>query len=201
MSNFEGLIFAFFARPIVGGRNIAVTVVLFMKPEIPATTDMRRRSRRLALVPASWSNRAPMTSSTPVSCKAALITKIEPRMMMISELKPSNASAGVRMRQSTRTISTPRVTISTETFSEAKMTIAIKSRPRTMAIEMVMADVRFTRECRLRQAHTHSGVRPISCVEKVRELVRQRWRRSCRVSARRRRCLDRRRVLSAAPGL
>lgn len=136
ISNREGLVFAFLAIPITGGTSIAATVVLFINAEMLAALPIRRSRRRFEPAWLSLTNRSPMASSKPVSCNAPLITKIEPRMMMISLLKPSNASAVVSTLLPTNATSSSSVMMSAGSFSLANSTMASTSKPRTKALCM-----------------------------------------------------------------
>jgi hypothetical protein len=134
ISNRDGLVFAFLAIPITGGTSIAATVVLFINADTLPALPMRISSRVFGPHSPSLTNRSPTAFSKPVSCKAPLITKIEPRMMMMSLLKPSNASAGVSTPLPTSTTSSSRVMTSTGSLSVANSATARTSRLRTMAI-------------------------------------------------------------------
>jgi hypothetical protein len=119
-----------------------VTVVLFMNAESELAAHISKTRRRLKLPPASLKTQPTTTSSTPVSRSAPPMTKIEPRMMMMSLLKPANASAGVSTPVSTSAESRSSVMTSTESFSVAKRMIATTSKLRTMAICMATSSER-----------------------------------------------------------
>ena len=61
MSSLDGLVAELRAMPTTGGRNIAVTVVLFMKAETPAAVPMRTSRRRFKLPRAIRVSLAPTT--------------------------------------------------------------------------------------------------------------------------------------------
>jgi hypothetical protein len=72
------------------------------------------------------------------------MTKIDPRMMIISSLNPAKASSGLRMPETTRTMRRRNVTMSTDSFSVAKMITAVTSNPRTSAISQVIFERRLS---------------------------------------------------------
>ncbi len=130
----DALTLAFLARPMTGPTSMAVTVVLFMKAEVPPTPPISSKSRRFSPPLASFTSRAPMASTTPVSCSAPLSTKIDARMMMISSLNPWNASETESTPEPTSASSRISVMMSTEMISMANSTTATTSSPSTKGI-------------------------------------------------------------------
>jgi hypothetical protein len=113
-----------------------VTEVLFINADTLAAAPMSTRRRLFRPVRANFVRRSPIASTEPVSCSAPLITKIDPRMMMMALLNPANASAGVSTPLTTSATSNRSVMTSTASFSVAKRMIATTSKPRTSAICM-----------------------------------------------------------------
>ncbi len=146
MSILEGLTFAFCASPMTGPTNIAVTTVLFMNAESPLMTDVSTSTRRFSLPVATFSSRDPSASSTPVSCNAPLRTKIDASMMMMSLLKPANASRADNTPVPIRTSSRINVLKSTGTFSRENSSTATSNRARTTAICQLAGNVMARRK-------------------------------------------------------
>ena len=131
ISNRDGETLIWRATAITGPKNMAVTVVLFMKAETPPTADIRTKLSRVGCPPNLLESQLPSASKIPVSRMAAPITKMDPSITITSLLNPEKASFTFRIPESTRTHSRPRVTMSTDTFSVAKTTTATSSRPMT----------------------------------------------------------------------
>ena len=138
MSNLEGLVFSLRATDIVGPINKEVTAVLFINPESPLTTDIVVNKSLLVLPPATRNNQVDTTSSTRPSNKAPLITKIDPRIIIICELKPANACAVSKMPVNTSAKRRKIVTRSTGNALVANNTTAKTSKLRTMTIGSIL---------------------------------------------------------------
>src|SRR5688572_26122300 len=102
------------------------------------------------------------------------MTKIAPRMMMMSLLNPSNASFGASTPPTTNAISSRNVTISTEIRSVAKSAIAMTSSVRTKAMESVIG---CNRSCPARCAEDVQNLRIYEDNSRVNAKARRRPRR------------------------
>jgi hypothetical protein len=91
MSKREGGMRSLRESPMTGPTNTAVTVVLFMKAEMPPTTAIMKPISRLGCVPKVCASMPPIMSSTPVSRKAAPMTKIAASRMITRSPKPAKA--------------------------------------------------------------------------------------------------------------
>ncbi len=136
MSNFEALTPALRPSPATSGVKSAVTVVLFMKAEVPPTMPIIAARKLREFTCATRRSCPPIQSSTPASFNATLRTKIEPRMMMMSLLNPANASCGVRIPGTISPTSRSSVIMSTVSFSRLKSTMAPTRRINRYAITM-----------------------------------------------------------------
>ena len=141
ISSFDGLVLSLRAMDIVGPMNSDVTAVLFINPDRPPTTDMVVNCSLLTLPPATLNSQAVTMSSTRLSISAPLIKKIEPRMMMICELKPANASVGFSIPVSTNASRRNIVTKSTGSARVANNPTAASSNPSTIPISSVIPPV------------------------------------------------------------
>ena len=75
---------------MTGGTRRLVTTVSFKNADKEPATLMTRNSSRLGLFLEKPSSRVVTTSTTPVLWMAPLMIKIDPKIMMMSLLKPEN---------------------------------------------------------------------------------------------------------------
>ena len=129
--------------PIVGFNIKAVTVVLFIKPEVSAEIIITKKRITFGGCFFKFTSLAIKVSITPVFLSAPTIINMAARMIMKSLEKPSKASFGVMILKSDRQMRINMVTTSTVNTSIAKSIIANSNNPKTMAMFMYFYKVQI----------------------------------------------------------